>query len=90
MNQQEKSSPHPRVKRQRSPLVRLSNGIKQGWQRSTLPARGISALKMVANALVLTLIMVSVVVIDVVATLMHALCRLFGGRGMRDVGHHAP
>ena len=70
--------------------ARLSKAVKSGWQRSTLPARGVNALKKMANALVLTLIMVSVVVIDVVATLMHALCRLFGGRSMRDVGHHAP
>lgn len=90
MNAQEKSSPHPRAKRHRSPLARLSKAVKSGWQRSTLPARGVNALKKMANALVLTLIMVSVVVIDVVATLMHALCRLFGGRSMRDVGHHAP
>ncbi|PLR41489.1 hypothetical protein CYR55_01245 [Chimaeribacter californicus] len=90
MNQQEKSPPRPRVRGQRSPLARLSKGLKGGWQRSTLPARGINALKKVANALVLALIMVSVVVIDVVATLMHALCRLFGGRSMRDIGHHAP
>lgn len=90
MNQQEKCSPHPRAKRRGSPLALLRRGISRAWQRSTLPARSVAVLKMIVNGLVLTLIMASVVVIDVVATLIHALCRLSGGRSLRDAGHHAP
>lgn len=88
MKQQE-STPHPAAKRRPSPLARLGRAARQGWQRSTLPASGLKLVKWTANGLVMLLVMLSVVVIDITATLARALCRLFGEREIRNTGHHA-